>query len=64
MRRVDIWGTKSLLAPNKSVTAILAGNDPTAHGVGKALRDRGLTIPDEISVTGCDDRVARGSIRL
>jgi DNA-binding LacI/PurR family transcriptional regulator len=50
-------GTKSLLARSKSVTAILAGNDPTAHGVYKALRDRGLKIPDDISVAGCDDTV-------
>jgi DNA-binding LacI/PurR family transcriptional regulator len=34
-------GTKSLLARDEAVTAILAGNDPTAHGVYKALRDRG-----------------------
>jgi len=50
-------GTKSLLARNKPVTAILAGNDPTAHGVYKALRARGLKIPDDISVAGCDDTV-------
>jgi DNA-binding LacI/PurR family transcriptional regulator len=50
-------GTKSLLARDESVTAILAGNDPTAHGVYKALRDRGLSIPDDISVAGCDDTV-------
>jgi DNA-binding LacI/PurR family transcriptional regulator len=50
-------GTKSLLARDKSVTAILAGNDPTAHGVYKALSDRGLKIPADISVVGCDDTV-------
>jgi DNA-binding LacI/PurR family transcriptional regulator len=50
-------GTKSLLVRDKSVTAILAGNDPTAHGVYKALRDRGLKIPDDVSVVGCDDTV-------
>ncbi len=50
-------GTKSLLAREDSVTAILAGNDPTAHGVYKALRDRGLRVPDDISVIGCDDTV-------
>lgn len=50
-------GTKSLLASEEPVTAILAGNDPTAHGVYKALRDRGLTIPGDISVVGCDDTV-------
>ena len=39
------------------MTAIVAGNDPTAHGVYKALRDRGLKIPDDVSVVGCDDTV-------
>jgi DNA-binding LacI/PurR family transcriptional regulator len=50
-------GTKSMLSRDDSVTAILAGNDPTAHGVYKALRDRGLKIPEDISVAGCDDTV-------
>ena len=50
-------GTKSLLARNKSITAILAGDDPTAHGVYKALRDSGLRIPEDISVCGCNDTV-------
>jgi DNA-binding LacI/PurR family transcriptional regulator len=50
-------GTKSLLAQDESATAILAGNDPTAHGVYKALRDRNLRIPEDISVVGCDDTV-------
>jgi DNA-binding LacI/PurR family transcriptional regulator len=50
-------GIKSLLAREEPVTAILAGNDPTAHGVYKALRDRNLRIPDDISVVGCDDTV-------
>lgn len=50
-------GTKSLLTHDDSITAILAGNDPTAHGVYEALRDRGLRIPDDMSVIGCDDTV-------
>jgi DNA-binding LacI/PurR family transcriptional regulator len=50
-------GTKSLLARHKSITAILAGDDPTAHGVYKALRDSGLRIPEDISVCGCNDTV-------
>jgi DNA-binding LacI/PurR family transcriptional regulator len=50
-------GTKSLLANQKSVTAILAGNDHTARGVYKALRDSGRSIPNDISVAGCDDTV-------
>lgn len=48
-------GAKSLLAHDKSVTAIFAGTDATAHGVYKGLRDSGLSIPDDISVVGCDD---------
>jgi DNA-binding LacI/PurR family transcriptional regulator len=50
-------GTKSLLARDESVTAILAGNDTTAYGVYKALRDRGLRIPNDISVGGCGDTI-------
>ncbi len=50
-------GTKSLLARGEPVTAILAGNDQTAHGVYKALLDSGLGVPSDISVAGCDDTV-------
>ena len=46
-----------LLHRRKVGTAIFAGNDQTAHGVYKALRDRGLKIPDDMSVAGCDDTV-------
>jgi DNA-binding LacI/PurR family transcriptional regulator len=54
---IGYLGTKSLLSSGESVTAIFAGNDPTAHGVYKALRDRGLKVPDDISVAGCNDTV-------
>ncbi len=54
---IGYLGTKSLLARGESVTAILAGNDPTAHGVYRGLRDSGLRIPDDISVAGCDDTI-------
>jgi DNA-binding LacI/PurR family transcriptional regulator len=54
---VGYLGTKSLLARREAVTAIFSGNDPTAHGVYKALLDSGLRIPEDISVTGCDDTV-------
>lgn len=50
-------GTKSLITRDASITAILAGNDPTAHGVYKALRDLRFRVPDDISVIGCDDTV-------
>jgi DNA-binding LacI/PurR family transcriptional regulator len=56
-RDIGYLGTKSLLARGEQVTAIFAGNDPTAHGVYKGLRDSGLSIPGDVSVVGCDDTV-------
>jgi DNA-binding LacI/PurR family transcriptional regulator len=50
-------GTKSLLARRVEVTAIVAGNDQIAGGVYKALRDKGLFVPGDVSVVGCDDTV-------
>lgn len=52
---IGYLGAKSLLAREEPFTAIFAGNDQTAHGVYKALRDSGLRIPEDISVAGCDD---------
>jgi DNA-binding LacI/PurR family transcriptional regulator len=54
---IGYLGTKSLLARGEPVSAIFAGNDSTAHGVYKGLRDSGLDIPGDISVVGCDDTV-------
>ncbi|MGC2250937.1 MAG: substrate-binding domain-containing protein, partial [Acidobacteriaceae bacterium] len=48
--------TKSILAQGQPrCTAILAGNDQTAHGVYKGVRDSGLKVADNVSVAGCDD---------
>jgi len=54
---IGYLGTKSILSRGEPMTAIFAGNDPTAHGVYKALRDSGLEIPDDVSVVGCDDTI-------
>lgn len=54
---IGYLGAKSLLTHSKSVTAIFAGNDPTADGVYKALRDSGLRIPNDVSVAGCNDTI-------
>lgn len=48
-------GVKSLLTRNEPVSAIIAGNDQAAQGVYKGARDSGLSIPDDLSVTGCSD---------
>ena len=36
-------------------TAIISGSDEQAYGVYQAARDRGLHIPDDLSVVGFDD---------
>ena len=54
---IGYLGTKYLLSTGEPVTAIFAGNDATACGVYKGLRERGLRIPEDISVAGCNDTV-------
>lgn len=48
------------LALASQVTAILAYNDLLALGVLARLADRGVAIPDEVSVTGFDDIAMAG----
>lgn len=52
---IGYLGVKSVLARGERVTAVFAGNDPIANGVYKGLRDSGLSIPDDVSVVGCND---------
>jgi LacI family transcriptional regulator len=47
--------TASLLAANKTFAAVLAFDDLTALGAIRALHERGLRVPDEVSVIGFDD---------
>ncbi|WP_213990102.1 LacI family DNA-binding transcriptional regulator [Sodalis sp. dw_96] len=54
---IGYLGTKYLLSTNEPVSAIFAGNDSTACGVYKGLREQGLRIPENISVVGCNDTV-------
>ncbi|PNG20911.1 transcriptional regulator [Streptomyces cahuitamycinicus] len=43
------------LAKDRSVTAILCGNDDLALGVLRALHESGRSVPGEVSVAGFDD---------
>ncbi|WP_370412911.1 LacI family DNA-binding transcriptional regulator [Streptomyces fradiae] len=47
--------TSELLSRAPDLTAVVAANDTVALGVCAALRDRGLSIPGDVSVAGFDD---------
>jgi len=48
-------GAKALLDLDDPPTAIFASSDQMAFGVYEALRQRGLRVPDDVSVVGFDD---------
>ncbi|TRV81395.1 LacI family transcriptional regulator [Streptomyces sp. 130] len=47
--------TVELLRREPGITAVVAANDTVALGAAAAIRDRGLRIPQDISVAGFDD---------
>ncbi len=56
-RRFDsgFMGIKQLLSSGKKFTAVFAQYDDVALGAIKALREEGLSVPDDVSVIGFDD---------
>lgn len=48
-------GMLALLKRGKKITAVACANDETAYGAAEAIREFGLTIPDDISVVGFDN---------
>ena len=58
---VGDWSARSgyaagqVLSDMSGVTAVFAGNDQMALGLLRALHERGIRVPDDISVVGFDD---------
>jgi LacI family transcriptional regulator len=44
-----------ILAQDELPTAVVTANDLTAIGALRTIHEKGLRIPDDISITGCDD---------
>ena len=48
------------IAHDRTITAVLCGNDEIAMGVIRGAREDGRTIPDDLSVVGFDDHPLSG----
>lgn len=56
---------QKILARHKHFSAVIASNDDAAVGVMDALRQAGLSVPQDVAVIGFDDRLeARAQIPL
>jgi DNA-binding LacI/PurR family transcriptional regulator len=51
----------SLLAARPDLTAIIAGNDKMALGVMRCAREKGIRVPDDLSVIGMDNVRSAGA---
>jgi LacI family transcriptional regulator len=47
--------TKSMLEQNNLPRALFAASDLMAYGAITAIREKGLSIPEDVAVIGCDD---------
>ncbi|MFN2203397.1 MAG: LacI family DNA-binding transcriptional regulator [Caldilineaceae bacterium] len=61
-RRIGIACAHHLLSLSSPPTAIMASSDETAFGVYDAAKERGLSIPRDVSVVGFDNTVESGSM--
>ncbi|WP_255305027.1 LacI family DNA-binding transcriptional regulator [Microbacterium sp. 3J1] len=69
-REVPAWSpavgydeVERLRREHPEITAVVAGNDNVAFGVYQALAERGVRVPDEISVISFDDEELAGYLR-
>lgn len=54
----EAWGrgaTRMLLAAGEEVDAVFAGNDQIARGVLEAVKERGLSVPEDVAIIGFDN---------
>jgi LacI family transcriptional regulator len=58
VEEIGYLGTKFILRNAGTVSAIFAGDDNVARGAYSALREKGLRIPEDISVAGFGDMEA------
>lgn len=54
-RETGYLAAQDLLALAEPPTAVIAGNNQLFAGVLSALRDRRLSVPDDVSLVACDD---------
>lgn len=54
-RQLGYLAMRSVLIRREPVSAVFAGSDQIASGVYEALRQSGLSIPDDVSVAGFND---------
>jgi len=57
-RQLGYLAMRSILSRHDPVTAVFAGSDQIASGIYEALRQSGLSIPDDVSVAGFNDSEA------
>jgi len=50
------WAASQVLHFNPRPSAIIAGNDEIAHGLWRSFRKLGVSVPDDMSLVGFDDR--------
>jgi len=59
---IGYLATKTIFSKGEPITAIFAGDDATARGAYKAIRDIGLRIPEDVSVAGFNDTLEASAL--